>query len=188
MSERNSGDQRHRQALGALTIVLAVASAIAGSYAVHGSLPHNALALPGEKALKVAVVMPESWRFFTRDPREAQPFVQRRGADGRWESAMRLPNGLAVNAFGLDRTGRAQNIELSRLLGNVPKSAWTRCEGRPEACFEKLQPIPMKNDTQLRTLCGRLVVGTQQPVPFAWSKATPPVEMPSRLVALEVQC
>src|SRR5215470_17697398 len=53
-------------------------------YAVHGTMPANALKLPGESKERLILFLPEAWKFFTRDPREERLSVFRREPSGAW--------------------------------------------------------------------------------------------------------
>ena len=157
-------------------------------YTVHGSLPHNALTLPGGAKLQTAVWAPEGWKFFTRNPREEQTHLYTR-AGSSWANASTGPNALARNLFGLSRAGRVQPLEYGALVKDVPKEAWVDCEGSPMECLEEAPVAASLSNTALRkTLCGSVGIVLQKPIPWAWADSKRPVVMPSRVLRLEVSC
>jgi antimicrobial peptide system SdpA family protein len=184
----NEKPSLHPSTLGAFTLgILAIATTLA-VYAIHGSLPHNPLHLPHEEQVETAVWAPESWKFFTRDPLEPTLVALRPdGAD--WSSATRMPYARPVNMFGMDRTVRAQGVELGSLVGKVPRSAWTACDEAPTACLSRASiGASVVNRTPLPTLCGTIGIVSQKPLPWAWASARRPIAMPSQVVRLEIKC
>jgi antimicrobial peptide system SdpA family protein len=174
--------------LGALLLALGSGYAALFFHAVHASMPFNAIQLAYVKGLELPLFLPESWKFFTRNPREEQPLAFRH--DGaRWNSATPAPHGAAVNLFGLSRVSRARWVELGMLLQSVPRGAWSPCHESPAMCLERLRVSGrVRNGSPHPSLCGPVGIATQPPVPWAWSGAAKHVTMPSRVVRLEVEC
>jgi antimicrobial peptide system SdpA family protein len=189
LTPSGSNPAQETRKVGAALLALCLGGAALVVYTVHGSLPHNALALPGETALSTAVWAPEGWKFFTRNPREEQTHLYVRNAAGMWNDADVGPNGSSRNLFGLSRQGRAQPLEYGALLKDLPKEAWRDCDGSPEQCLEHaLVAKTLSNTSVTKTLCGTVGIVRQKPVPWAWAKSKRPVVMPSRVVRLEVSC
>jgi antimicrobial peptide system SdpA family protein len=182
-------DPKDLQALGGLLASMVAAWAVLGAYALHASMPFNAIELPREHKAALVEVLPEGWRFFTRNPQEEQlqPLVLRGGA---WTSASIQPASSARNLFGIDRAGRAQSVELALLLETVPGSSWADCTDTPVSCLPPPEAaVPIVNHSAGRTLCGEIAIVAQRPVPWAWAASTSPdLQMPARVVRLEVQC
>jgi antimicrobial peptide system SdpA family protein len=180
-------EARELRCLGGLLVSMLAVWATLGAYGVHASLRFNPITLPYEHKATLMELLPEGWRFFTRNPQEeqVQPFVRR---DGAWISASTQPNSRARNLFGLDRSGRAQSVELALILEALPREAWVDCTGAPSEC---LGPVPVAlvfaNPVAERSICGDVALIAQRPVPWAWA-ASPDIDMPSRVARLEVTC
>jgi antimicrobial peptide system SdpA family protein len=177
------------RSLGALFLALGALAGTSAVYAVHGGMQKNPLVLPFEKSVNAYLWAPEGWKFFTRDPQEERmaTYVRR---DGEWRNASRMPNGSVANALGLNRAGRAQNVELGLLAEKLPKSIWQTCEGGDaRSCIERA-PIAkeVRNRSPEPSLCGSLALVAQKPVPWAWASLGLSTVMPMTVVRLEVQC
>jgi antimicrobial peptide system SdpA family protein len=174
--------------LGALGAGVGLACMVAVLYVVHPALSHNPVHLPFESALRPAVLAPEGWAFFTRDPREARMFVFARDGGG-WRSALLAPHGQPHNLMGWNRKSRAQGVEAALLVDGTSREAWRPCEGRLDACLDALGPgMATRNRSPRPTLCGTVAVVYRPPVPWAWLPQRDRVQMPSRILPLEVSC
>ncbi|MGZ3460026.1 MAG: SdpA family antimicrobial peptide system protein [Archangium sp.] len=186
---KSQDEARHTRRVGAFMAALLSAVAVLVAYAFHASLPYNALQLPLEKELQVRVILPEGWKFFTREPQEEHHLVFARAQDGTWSRAERGTNASPMNLFGIDREGRAQGVEVGLLLDRVAKSAWQPCTESPAICLEKASLAGrIRNLTPEPTLCGVIGIAMQKPLPWAWNKSAGHLQMPSRVVKLEVTC
>jgi antimicrobial peptide system SdpA family protein len=177
-----------RRALGALVIALGGSFGLVGAYAVHASIEVNPISLPGEDKETMTSVLPEGWKFFTRNPQEPQirPYVLQ---DGAWATASLLPNSRARNLLGIDRSGRAQSVELGLLSESIPSSAWIACDEAPLVCLGRA-PVAatIRNDFPNPSVCGAIGLVSQPPVPWAWARSRDHLDMPSRIVRVEVPC
>ena len=173
--------------LGALAVALAVGAASLVAVTVHGSMPYNAMTLPGEHELQTMAWAPESWRFFTRNPQEENvlPYVLD-GESFRLASPSRESTSYA---FGIDRAGRTHAMEVAMLVEGFPKSSFHACDDSPSECLARTtRVIRTKNRNPSPTLCGPVGVVLQKPVPWAWARSGKDITMPSRVVRLEVTC
>jgi antimicrobial peptide system SdpA family protein len=177
--------------LGACALAIALIASIAVVYVFHGGMKKNALRLPFERGVNAVLWAPEGWRFFTRDAREERTSMYVRRSDG-WQSAALSPNARAENAFGLDRRGRAQGVELGLLTEGIPATAWQRCEGSdPLACLERAEApgrVRLRNVSPYPSLCGEVGLVSQKPIPWAWASQGLHPTMPIAIVRLEVSC
>lgn len=158
-------------------------------YTVDASLPYNALELPlvGRQAARTLV--PEGWKFFTRDATEPRLHPRRRDFTGAWLSADLGANAEAHHWFGLRRTSRVQPIELGALVANVDESQWRDCKVSTDICLEAAPTAAtIVNVHPLRSLCGDIGLVLQQPVPWAWARRLGHVTMPARVLRLDVIC
>jgi antimicrobial peptide system SdpA family protein len=168
---------------------LALAAIVVVVYAIHGSMPHNALRLPAEEKFETAVVLPEVWAFFTRSPREPRFLVYSRHEDGSWAQAIGVQSD-AAEAFGLRRTVRALNLEAGAFMMNIKDEDWTPCpSGTPSSCLDKMKATkPMTNVVPEPTFCGDVAIVQQDRVPWAWATHADPNTMPSKIVRMVVKC
>ena len=157
-------------------------------YCVHPALPYSSVRLPGTQAVNRLVLAPQGWGFFTRSPREDRQLVYGRGRDG-WKSAAKGPHAQLRNELGLDRSSRAQGVEIAMLMGAGAARAWRACEGKVTACLDTLpRGAAVRNPSPNPSLCGTVAIVNRPPVPWAWVRSPVPVEMPSRILPLEVSC
>jgi antimicrobial peptide system SdpA family protein len=185
---RDSKPEAGARGLGLLALGLFVFAATFVVYAVHGSMPTNALSLPGESQLHTVAWVPEGWKFFTRDPQAETmlPFVRE---DGDWRLATPT-GGDARYLFGWDRSGRGIWIEIALLVEGAPASMYVACEDEPQTCIARsdAQPIVVRNRSPKKYLCGDVAIVAQKPVPWAWARDGHPPVMPSRFLKMRVEC
>ncbi|NMO13575.1 SdpA family antimicrobial peptide system protein [Pyxidicoccus fallax] len=175
--------------LGGVALAVVSAWVIVLAYVAHGFMPYNPFSLPFERYVRASTWAPEGWSFFTRNPQEPDIRLYSRGVDGTWMPSGLTPNSSPANLFGLRRGGRAQGMESALLLEHVAKESWQACEGAPLSCLERMEALPpVHNPTPGPTLCGHVGFVSQKPVPWAWSRATRPVVMPSNVLVMEVSC
>jgi antimicrobial peptide system SdpA family protein len=180
--------------LGVHGVLLVFFWSVLGVYSLHGAMPYNPVRLPFEEVLNVSRLLPQGWAFFTRDPREERLTAHRLRDDGQFELIGRTPHSRWVNAFGLNRSSRAEGVELALVLAGVQRldaSPWKSCEGSPAACARELVkngwPHELNPVVPRPLVCGGIILKLEAPVPWAWSKSPPP-SWPSRLIAVRVQC
>ena len=177
------------RAAGGASLALLGLWSVLFAYAVHGGMPFNPVRLPFETQLRSLMWIPEGWAFFTRDPREERLLTMRREATGRWVTAARGPNALASHAFGLSRRPRATGIETGLLIAEIPSPSWSDCKESVERCLERTAAVKVvRNPSPDPQLCGSLGFALQKPVPWAWSRSSRKITMPSRVARMEVTC
>ena len=173
--------------LGALAVALFCAAAVLVSYAVHGSMAYNPIALPAERTVETTSWVPEGWKFFTRNPQE-EYLIPYALEGGTWR-AVSSPSGSPRYAFGLDRSGRTQGMEMALFLGDLKGNKFHSCEeDGPETCLSRGTPLRIKNTSPSPTLCGPVGLVLQRPVPWAWASSGRTIVMPSRVLRLDVAC
>ncbi|MBX3221628.1 MAG: SdpA family antimicrobial peptide system protein [Labilithrix sp.] len=157
---------------------------------VHGSMPANAIDSNLDRDLQTTAWAPESWRFFTRNPQEEETTPYAMQSDGAWSSAA-SPGGSPRYLFGVDRAGRAQGVELGRLLDGIPKGSFRACDDdeSPELCLSKTtKVVRLDNEMPRPSLCGQIGIVTKRPVPWAWARSGRTIHMPARVLRLDVKC
>jgi antimicrobial peptide system SdpA family protein len=138
--------------------------------------------------LAVTAIVPQGWAFFTRDPQEASWLVYRPDGD-RWVRALGT-NSDAQYLFGLDRTQRAQEMELQSLLGQVPSSAWVsgRSKVSGPSAGEIRRVVAVNNTAPRPSICGEVAVHKRETIPWAWSRSRATIAMPSTTARMHVRC
>jgi antimicrobial peptide system SdpA family protein len=157
--------------------------------AALAAMPFHTVNLPKAVQNVVLQLAPEGWGFFTKSPRDPEIHVALL-KDGRLHPLNIASSFNTRFAFGFNRLGRAQGIEMDTLLVqlNQPK-LWRECTKAPEVCATSLKSqTKLENTARNATLCGDLVFVERRPVPWAYSRMARPVVMPSRLTRLEVVC
>ncbi|MFJ8079273.1 SdpA family antimicrobial peptide system protein [Streptomyces sp. NPDC096205] len=152
-------------------------------YVIQTHLPGNTLTFPGQDTVATTVnrLAPQGWSFFTKSPRdsELQPYVLR---DGAWRDQLMAPHSAPHNAFGLNRRSRSQGIEMALLLAQADGLRWTKCDRDLAACLDRAaEPGTIANPVPEPTLCGRVALVEQKPVPFAWRDLMDANHTPDRL-------
>ncbi|GAB2926597.1 SdpA family antimicrobial peptide system protein [Streptomyces sp. NPDC059164] len=178
--------------MGKLLIAVIAFWTLVGGYVLHTQLPSNAVQLPGQAGMErtVRVVTPQGWAFFTKSPRDAKIEVWTRDSGGKWNDALLAPHSEARNAFGFNRTSRAQGVELGQLQARVSPSAWKTCDdGDLARCLSAFgDPIAAKAPVPRPLLCGAVGVTQQEVLPWAWSDSEGDMKMPGKVAVLEVAC
>lgn len=141
----------------------------------------------------VRIIVPEGWGFFTRDPREPRIVPYTLNPQGEWQNANLGPHSQGRWIFGFDRRSRAQGVEIGTLFGDVPEAGWTECGDDaepldPPTCLDLAEPISVHNPSESPSLCGTVALVAQEPIPWAWRDAIDTIEMPSRVLLLDVAC
>ncbi len=114
--------RRRNLRIGSVTMLIGLNWTLSLVYVLHAAIPFNPIGLPGEAELGMRSLLPQGWRFFTKDPQELRLFYHRLTASG-WQSAMLAPHAEPRNKFGLDRRSRAQGVEAASLasLANLAR-------------------------------------------------------------------
>jgi antimicrobial peptide system SdpA family protein len=170
-------------------LALGLAALVVVAYAVHGSMPLNALRLPLEAEVNSVVFLPESWAFFTRSPREPRFLVfTRDGASGTWAQAIGLQSD-AADGFGLRRRVRALNIEAGSFMTGIADVDWSRCTGDPTICLNNVANAKeLTSAIPSPSLCGDVAIVQQDRVPWAWARTASANTMPSKVARLVIKC
>ena len=166
--------------------------ALVGGFVVSAALaamPFHTVNLPQHVQGFVLQLAPEGWGFFTKSPRDPEIHVAQL-SHGRLRSLNIASSFSAEFAFGFNRLGRAQGIEVDTLLLQLNNpSLWHECTRALESCLRNLKPqTKLENAARRPTLCGDMVFAESRPVPWAYSRLARPVVMRSRLTRVEVVC
>ncbi|QES46503.1 SdpA family antimicrobial peptide system protein [Streptomyces venezuelae] len=174
-----------------LVWTVSVMWAIVALYVAQVHVPRNVVTLPGQHTVAPLAnsVAAQGWAFFTKSPRDAAliPYTERAGG---WRNELLAPHSEPQNAFGLDRRSRSQGIEIAMLSLEAPKEAkWKECSSDLPACLASANPpVATTNRSPEPSLCGRVALVQEEPVPFAWRDLKAEKLMPKSVLALEVTC
>jgi antimicrobial peptide system SdpA family protein len=152
------------------------------------ALPENAAVPTSQPLSALHILLPQGWSFFTRDPREERISVFVRRGPLAWTNASSTTIADPRNAFGLDRTSRAQGLEVSHLVASVPDTAWTPCRYDSTICLDSVyHSDATANRVANPRLCGEVGIVLRPPVPWAWRHSAG-VRMLARVARLTVRC
>ncbi|MFE0045139.1 SdpA family antimicrobial peptide system protein [Streptomyces albireticuli] len=160
-------------------------------YVAQVHVPKNVISLPGQKQARstVANVAPQGWAFFTKSPRDVEVLPYRQATNDTWTSLALTPHSSPRNAFGLDRASRSQGIEISLLLNLAEKKDWKECEEELADCLTGARPTrKVDNPSPAPTVCGRVALVQEKPVPWAWRDLVDERATPERFLTLDVTC
>jgi len=173
--------------MGATIVSVAMAWLILFCISIESALPFNSLNINSAVQSGVRTFVPQGWAFFSRNPREERLAVYQ-WSGRKWENASLGPLSRASNLFGLDRTVRAQAVELSNLLRQISRKKWQECHDTDLVCLnaasEELQSSV--NFSTNPTLCGKLAAIERKPLPWAWRNSSD--IMPASVVRVNVRC
>lgn len=178
-----------RRRVGSVVAALGAVWFVVLTYVVHAALPANPIDLPFQNRTVIKHFAPEGWAFFTKSPRTPQNtfYVHR---NGTWESAHLGPVARPSNAFGLDRSVRAQGVEFGLLAHQINDKAWETCEKRSVgACLDEAPLLgTLQNESPAPTLCGTVGLVSQKPLPWSWRESRDRIEMPFTIAKVNVRC
>ncbi|WP_103501957.1 MULTISPECIES: SdpA family antimicrobial peptide system protein [Streptomyces] len=166
---------------------LAALAVLLTAYVAQAQLPSNVVTLPAQDtvARPAAALFPQGWAFFTKSARDPE-FEPLRFTDGQWRSAALGRH----SEYGFNRASRSQGIEIAVLLHAAAPFDYTECEQPTATACADAAPLAAEVDNPVPdpTLCGRVAVATQHPVPWAWRDLMDTPRTAEELVVLEVSC
>ncbi len=89
--------------------------------------------------------------------------------------------------LGAGRNMRFEGAELGYLLNKISEKRWALYATDTIICWDSLKSVSVQNDYIYPSICGEVLVKSQQPIPWAWSKTKNTI-MPYRLLRLDVIC
>lgn len=150
----------------------------------------NPIKITNSVNTKLSTLTPQGWAFFTRSPREAQIIIYSVADDGSFSKYQHKHSSLN-NLFGLNRKSSKVLGELQMIKSNVADSLFENCKWN----YQKLRAfkIPksthtIKNIIDEPILCGEFIIIFQKPIPWAWSKSIDRIEMPAKIIRLNIDC
>jgi len=151
-----------------------------------GALPEDAFGVSNYSRNVVRTLLPEGWAFFTRNPRERVDHLYEVRANGELVAGNPADE---RSLLGFDRKPRLRSAELAGLVSKVPESAWISCRASLNECLRQESPeLQISITMNVPAFCGRAVIQSRTPVPWAWRKSYDSIHMPSRFVRVNVDC
>lgn len=157
------------------------------SSTVVSALPKGPLSFSKNTEYFLSTLIYQGWGFFSKDPRD--PMLNAISLED--ENEIMWPHNRAKNFFGLKRTGRKQGIELGAFVSNIPEDDFQECRGDLKKCADNIKDediIIVENENPRPDLCGIWAVAYEEHLPWSWGKSKDEVEMPSRVVKVEILC
>jgi antimicrobial peptide system SdpA family protein len=157
---------------------------------VLASIPTTVLTSGWSEKSYVQLLLPESWQFFTRDPKTPAFVLYERHNRSAFARADTLPQTNPENAFGLSRNQRAQDTEKVLLAQGV--SSWVQCGGsRSGACLlaaEKKTAVEVPGASGDPHFCGEFVLAEQETTRFNYREISDEALRVTQAVHIEVDC
>jgi len=151
-----------------------------------GALPEDAFGVGAYSRTIVRTLLPEGWAFFTRNPRERVDYFYEVRGNGELAAANSTDQ---RGPLGISRKYRLRSIELTALVGQIPESAWVSCRSSLSDCLRQTSPeLSLPIMMNVPSYCGRAVIQSRQPIPWAWRKSYWSIDMPSRFVRVNAVC
>lgn len=166
---------------------------VLGVISVMAALPDAAASPPGMATSRQTIsrVWPQGWGFFTKSPRTPANVAYKIAGDGMPKNALIDPNATPSNLFGASRRARAQGPEIASLLHSIPESAWKECGAYVVADCRvgEFKAAPqVANGSPIPTLCGQIILTSEEPVPWAWRSIAKHQYRITKAAAVNVQC
>ncbi|MCC9023200.1 SdpA family antimicrobial peptide system protein [Bacillus nakamurai] len=150
-------------------------------FTVIAALPSSAIQLTKHQSKTISMIYPQSWGFFSKDPREdsLNIYPLTPGEKLRW------PNNSLKNVIGLNRYGRTQGIELGLMLEKLPpKEKWKDYTAGQD--IKNTTFLKVKNESPSPTLKGKMIITYERITPWAWSKHTKTKRTIKKFIGVDV--
>lgn len=183
-----------RESISALIVTIILTALFVLPQAVAW-LPVNEIMGPEGRSFSqnVKEVTIQGWGFFTKSPRELQYRLYRdanskASNNSEWVSSSRAPNNQLKNWFGLDRTSRLQEFDVSILTSHLQSSDWVQCGNvrNVSDCAHRAHSTTIADPGGSSKVCGRYLVTRSDPLP--WSYRNLRSGMPGEVVIVNVPC
>ncbi len=170
----------------ALAAVVLAVPLLAG---VLASLPATVLTESWPSKSVVQASVPESWEFFTRDPKQAGLTMFSQTTRDTFQVAGTLPQTRPENLFGLSRNQRSQDTEKAILADAVTK--WTKCSSTSAgACLTAAHSAPAQKvkPATPSNFCGDYVLASQATTHFVYRDLEPTGFSIDAAAHIEIEC
>lgn len=161
-------------------------------FVIISSLPFNPLSFNKDRRAVIGSLLPQGWRFFTKNPRDHNIYIYANDRNNQWQLHSNLPNAALANYFGLRRVSRKIGLEYGLLRDKLrDASLWSKTSGHNHRAIIFADTIPVRfvrNDSNVPLLCGTFYFVEAEPLPWAWSKDYDPTLMPSQIIKVYCLC
>lgn len=154
----------------------------------YNSIPYNPLAQKNEFVEKIMPLFPEGWAFFTKNPREEVIYFYSVGRDNSLnlvEEGRR--NADLKNWFGLKRDVRYLSYERGLVISTIKDQEWYDCKQLDQLLIDSMRSITVEFASKMVFIQpGKYIIQYKEPIPFAWRNSADIIEMPSKVVLVEI--
>lgn len=170
-----------------ITFAVLVLFMLGGAFA---AMPATVMTTDFPRKADLVALVPESWEFFTRDPKTPSLVLQEIVKDeGTITEAGTLPQTRHENGFGLSRNQRSQDTEKAIIAAAVPN--WVECGGMTTLqCLHVAREgsfVAVPGVSGDANFCGKFLLGTVETTRFNYRDISPGQYL-SKVAAVEVVC
>ncbi|HFU7090022.1 TPA: SdpA family antimicrobial peptide system protein [Bacillus cereus] len=185
MNYKNDNETNSLTSLGLVFLIIFVLWVFVLFYSIIVALPSNPFSVNLSSQKIIRQVFPQGWGFYSKSPREETLNIYNLSNEN---NPIAWPNNKVENIFGIYRYGRSQGIELGLIVYNLPKSVkWKKCNGTGTSCVNDSDPeVPVNNSTPSPTICGKILIAREEPIPWSYAKYTN--KSKSEVVKVDVKC
>ena len=140
---------------------------------------------PPGRRMEMLAIAPQFWGYFAT-PREKE-FEVFRWRDGAWHRAD-APLSAATNLFGLRRATVNHGAEFQSLVAQAGDHWTTESLTAEQLPGHGSDTLQVRNLARSPQLCGDILIVSRPAVPWAWSRSTARIALPTRFANLTVQC
>lgn len=157
---------------------------------IASSLPYNTIENKFHMSKIIFAPLPQGWAFFTRNPREAQ--LQLFVKDGKEWKPLNHYHSNRLSYDGLSRVSTKQLMQLSNIFNKIPEDRYINCDSS-NFQINKIGCVPntsyqVNNDFDEANLCGEYILCCQKIIPWAWIKHLENINMPSKIIKINIKC
>ena len=146
---------------------------------------------PSRRArMRVNVLVPEGWAFFTKTPFEPDDYLYRWNGNDHALTPIELKNAEFRYILGLRKTPRLRSLEVGVLAGRAPRRAWRNCESGLTTCISRGE-LPVTDVPNIYfdpKFCGLYLIERRAPIHWAWRHMKSRVHLPSSLLLVNAIC
>lgn len=139
------------------------------------AVPESSMSLSRITKIKALRTFPEGWAFFTKNPFDVDYIIYKmpdaKGTIKRLTGVSASPSHL----FGIDRTARLQNHEISTFVNSIGSKHWINISGKVEnnlTYIDTLASVTVVNPSKKTFYQGTYILQTYTPIPWAWASNT----------------
>lgn len=153
---------------------------------------NNPLEINGKVDYQALRLVPQGWAFFTRSPREAQILLYEITSEGKLRKFPHKHSSYR-NLFGINRKSSKLLTEIQGIKSKIPDSLFNNTKWNYQSSSTDLTSITnqlysIRNEVYSPIMCGKYALFFQKPIPWAWLESRNSINMPAKVIYLEVSC